>query len=112
FCPWRGTAELGQPRAACGEQGLKRALSAERINMSDRSETMKIDPARVEAVAREAAEDAAQFLMEIIRFPSTSGREHELMEHLYERFVPLADKVEKVPFPPDFRNDPEYSFPI
>jgi len=54
----------------------------------------------------------ADFLEQIIRFPSTGGKEEELMQFMYKEFIPLADEVTLVPLSDDLLNDPEYSTPI
>ncbi len=71
-----------------------------------------MDRALIDKIAAEELEAAATFLMKLIRYPSVPGQEHEMMQFIEKEIAPLADKVERVEFPPDFRNDPEYSFPV
>ncbi|MEN6625557.1 MAG: M20/M25/M40 family metallo-hydrolase [Candidatus Sumerlaeia bacterium] len=73
---------------------------------------MTVDRALIHKIAAEELEAGAKFLMDMIRYPSTPGQENELMHFIEKEIKPLADKVERVGFPADFRNDPEYSFPI
>ncbi|MFB3906342.1 MAG: M20 family metallopeptidase [Acidobacteriota bacterium] len=67
---------------------------------------------KLKALIREELPAACSFLLGLIRFPSLSGRESEVMEYLAEGFGPFTEAVEKVPFPTDFPQDPEYSFPV
>ncbi len=57
-------------------------------------------------------DEAVIFLKEIIRFRSLSGQEEEVMQFMYQKFLPLADEAELVPLSDDLLNDPEYSSPI
>ena len=56
--------------------------------------------------------DIQQFLCELIKFPSTSGKEHRAMEYLYEQFNQLDVEVEKISLSDDLKLDPDYSSPI
>ena len=56
--------------------------------------------------------EAVDFLEQIIRFPSLSGQEEEVIQFMYKAFLPLADEVTLVPLSDDLINDPEYSSPI
>ncbi len=73
---------------------------------------MSVETASIEKLVAEELEAAAQFLESMIRYPSTPGREHELMQFIEREIAPLADKVERIYFPADFKNDPEYSYPV
>jgi acetylornithine deacetylase len=53
------------------------------------------------------------FLSQLLKFPSTSGKEHQAMEFLYERFGKIKSvQVEKVPLSDKIKNDEDYSSPI
>ena len=52
--------------------------------------------------------DAQRFLCELIRFESTPGREHELMQFCAKEFA----KVGRVPLFDAIKNDPDYSTPV
>jgi len=52
------------------------------------------------------------FLEQIIRFPSLSGQEEDVIQFMYKKFQPLADEVTLVPLSDDLLKDPEYSSPI
>ena len=56
--------------------------------------------------------NTVDFLEQMIRFPSLSGQEEDLIQFLYQKFQPLADEVTLVPLSDDLLNDPEYSSPI
>lgn len=56
--------------------------------------------------------NTVDFLEQIIRFPSLSGQEEDVIQFLYKKFHPLADEVKLVPLSDDLLSDPEYSSPI
>lgn len=56
--------------------------------------------------------EAIDFLEQIIRFPSLSGQEEDVIQFMYKIFQPLADEVTLVPLSDNLLNDPEYSSPI
>ncbi len=56
--------------------------------------------------------ETVDFLKQIIRFPSLSGQEEDVIQFLYKKFQPLADEITLVPLSDDLLNDPEYSSPI
>ena len=55
---------------------------------------------------------AEQLLCDLIRFPSTSGKENEAMAYLHGAFGALQAQVEKTPLSDSLRSDPDYSDPI
>ena len=63
-------------------------------------------------IIRDLMPEAEQFLAEFLRFPSVSGKEHEAMLFLDERFGELDVEVERVPMTNALRADPDYSDPI
>lgn len=60
----------------------------------------------------ELVNKAVGFLERIIGFKSLSGQEEDLMQFLYNAFLPLADEVLLVPLSDDLLDDAEYSTPI
>ncbi len=56
--------------------------------------------------------DTVSFLSDLIRFPSTSGNEMEVVEFIARAFETVADEVSLVPIPPGIVDDPDYSSPV
>jgi len=56
--------------------------------------------------------DTGRFLSDLIRFPSTSGREHDAMFFLDRIFKAYGFKVEQIALSNTLRQDPDYSNPI
>jgi acetylornithine deacetylase len=56
--------------------------------------------------------EAVDFLEQLIRFPSLSGQEEDVIQFMYHAFRPLADEVELIPLSDTLLKDPEYSSPI
>lgn len=57
--------------------------------------------------------ETGDFLSELIRFPSTSGREHEALCFLRDRFARIGDfVVEERPMSDALKDDPDYSSPV
>ena len=56
--------------------------------------------------------ETQQLLVDLIRFPSTPGNEHEAMCFLHERFGSLQVDLEKVQLSDELKNDPDYSDPV
>ena len=56
--------------------------------------------------------ETEKFLSDIIRFPSTPGKEHEEMVFLSEACRGMGAEVEKVPMTDALRSDPDYCDPI
>jgi acetylornithine deacetylase len=71
--------------------------------------SVSIDDIRAAVAA--ARGDAEQFLCDLIRFPSTPGKEREAMEYIATRFAELGE-VEKAPLSNALREDEDYSDPI
>ena len=63
----------------------------------------------VREVLQARAEEAREFLCDLIRFPSTQGQEAEVQGFTRERFAGLALEAELVPIPEDITQDPEYT---
>ena len=57
----------------------------------------------------ERTQEAREFLCELIRFPSTQGREAEVQEFTRRRFADLGLRAELVPIPEEITADPEYT---
>jgi acetylornithine deacetylase len=56
--------------------------------------------------------DAREFLCDIMKYPSTSGQEHELMLFLEKKFQAMNSKVERVAMSDAIINDPDYCDPV
>ncbi|HEX9970736.1 MAG TPA: hypothetical protein VGD14_01580, partial [bacterium] len=52
---------------------------------------------------------AIEFLKEIIRIPSTSGKEEQAIQLIYNRIERLVDEIELVPLDNNLKIDPDYS---
>jgi len=66
----------------------------------------------IRTIAIEEMPQAMNFLLNLIRFESLSGKEQEAIRYLESEFSPLVDRVERVGFSSHFRDDPEYSSPL
>jgi len=53
-----------------------------------------------------------EFLVELMRVPSTSGNEAEAMQYAYEKFVPISSLIEEVGLSNELKNDEDYSDPV
>ncbi len=67
---------------------------------------------KIRAAVQEELQNAADFLCEIMRFPSTPGEEHDLMVYLDQVFSKFPFKVERVAMSDAIKNDPDYSDPV
>ena len=56
--------------------------------------------------------ETEKLLSDIIRFPSTPGKEHDEMLFLSEACLHIGAEVERVPMSDALRSDPDYSDPI
>ena len=56
--------------------------------------------------------ETVSLLCDLIRYPSTSGREQEVMKFVAQAFEPVVDSVELVSIPPDIVRDPDYANPL
>jgi len=56
--------------------------------------------------------ETEELLCEMIRHPSVSGHEAELIGFLADAFAPVADEVELIPLPVNLADDPDYSSPL
>src|ERR1039458_6866378 len=63
-------------------------------------------------VVQDLLPSASQLLCDLIRFPSTSGKEQDAMAYLYGAFGKLDAQVEKMALSDELRADPDYSDPI
>ena len=66
----------------------------------------------VRETVRSLLPEAEQLLCDLVRFPSTSGSEDELMRFLDERLGCLDARVERVAMHDSLRDDPDYSDPV
>ena len=67
---------------------------------------------KINETVEELLADTRRFLCELIRFPSTSGNEHQAMEYLHNQFDKLDVSVEKTALSDSIKSDPDYSCPI
>jgi len=65
----------------------------------------------IRAAVAASKTDAEAFLCDLIRFPSTPGKEKEAMEYIATRFAAFGE-VEKIPLSNALREDEDYSDPI
>jgi len=56
--------------------------------------------------------ETERFLCDLIRYPSTSGSEHDAMDYAAEAFSRFVPVVQKIPIGNDIRDDGDYSYPI
>jgi len=73
---------------------------------------MTIDNARIRAAVAELLPETQEFLCDLLRFPSTCGREHDAMIWLEQRFQQAGIPVTRVPMSNRLRQDPDYSTPV
>ena len=66
----------------------------------------------IEKTVNKHLDDCQNFLCELLKFPSTSGQEHQAMEFIAAEFEKIGLDVEKVPLSNSLRNDPDYAGPI
>jgi acetylornithine deacetylase len=71
-----------------------------------------METAAIHDAVRRLLPETERFLCDIIRFPSTSGREQEVMQRLEGAFGRPGLTVEKVPLHDSLLSDPDYSDPI
>jgi acetylornithine deacetylase len=71
-----------------------------------------MDAHGIQRVIADLLPKAEQFLCDLMRFPSTSGNEHEAMLFLEKEFGSLNAAVERVPMSNALRSDSDYSTPI
>jgi acetylornithine deacetylase/succinyl-diaminopimelate desuccinylase-like protein len=73
---------------------------------------MAIDDAALERALREQGDETAAFLCDLIRIPSVRGHEGPVVRSLHERLRPFCSQAELLQIPEEFRDDPEYSWPL
>jgi acetylornithine deacetylase len=71
-----------------------------------------MDHAAIRAAVAALLPEAQDFLCDLLRFPSTPGREHEAMVWLDRRFRQAGIAVERAPMDNHLRQDPDYSTPV
>lgn len=62
-------------------------------------------------IVEKQTQDAVNFLCEIIRFPSTRGKEGPVNRFIHKKFEQLCDKAELVQIPDSFIDHPDYRWP-
>jgi len=73
---------------------------------------MSIDKETIRKTIDELMPAATEFLLKLISFPSTSGKEHELMCWAEGEFDNLGVEVLRVPLSNSIKNDEDYSSPV
>jgi len=73
---------------------------------------MPLDRKAIREAVGDLMPSARDFLCRLISFPSTSGKEHELMCWAEEAFEKLGVEVERVPLSNAIKDDEDYSSPI
>ena len=71
-----------------------------------------IDRKIIQDAVAELLPQAQQFLCDIMKFPSTSGQEHEEMLFIEEAFRKLPFEVERVNMSDEIMKDPDFSDPV
>ncbi len=71
----------------------------------------KVSLAEIQSALEAARPETEQFLCDLIRYPSLSGREAEAVEYTRTRFAEFTE-VEPVPLSNALRDDPDFSDPI
>ncbi len=71
-----------------------------------------ISAERIRATVAGLLPDAQTLLCDMIRHPSTSGQEHELMLFLERHFAKRGVEVERCPMHDTLKDDPGYSSPV
>lgn len=64
------------------------------------------------SVHRRHRNKVRDLLMELIRFPSTRGKEGPAIRYLYEKMGPLVDRCDLVEVDESIMEDPDYAFPL
>jgi len=68
--------------------------------------------ARIQAAVKKALPETQKFLCEIIKYPSVSGQEHDLMLFLQKALVSRNVQIEQIPLSNALINDPDYCNPV
>lgn len=68
--------------------------------------------AKIQAAVKKLLPCAENFLCDIMRYPSTSGQEHELMLFLEQSFSAQNVRIERVPLSDTIIHDPDYCDPV
>jgi acetylornithine deacetylase len=67
---------------------------------------------KIQKIISELLPETQKFLCDIMKYPSTSGQEHELMLFLARAFDGMGLEIEKVPMSDSIINDPDYGDPV
>ncbi len=67
---------------------------------------------KIQKIINELLPETQEFLCDIMKYPSTSGQEHELMLFLARAFDGMGLDIEKVPMSDSIINDPDYCDPV
>jgi acetylornithine deacetylase len=67
---------------------------------------------KIQEIINNLLPETQDFLCDIMKYPSTSGQEHELMRFLAQAFDEMGLEVKKVPMSDEIVNDPDYCDPV
>ncbi len=67
---------------------------------------------KIRKIINELLPETQEFLCDIMKYPSTSGQEHELMLFLTRAFDGMGLDIKKVPMSDSIINDPDYCNPV
>ncbi len=67
---------------------------------------------RIKAIVEKLLPETEKLLCDLIRFPSTSGKEHDLMLFLEKKFDSLGVRTERIAMSDTIMNDPDYCNPV
>ncbi len=73
---------------------------------------MLLPEKKIDEVLNALTNETIEFLFDLIRIPSTRGKEGPVNRLIYEKIKGYCDKAELMQIPESFKNDPEYSWPL
>ena len=73
---------------------------------------MHITEKKIDIIIDKLIDDTTNFLCEMIRFPSTRGKEGPVNRFIYNEMKSLCDKVELLQIPDSFISHLDYSWPL
>ncbi len=71
-----------------------------------------MDETKLKNATTDLLPDIQRFLVDLMKFPSTPGQEHQAMLFLCEEFSKLNAEVEKISLSNKIKDDPDYSSPV
>ena len=73
--------------------------------------TEQLNASEIRRAVAAVYDETQQFLCEVLRFPSTPGKEVEAMEYVAKRFAEISE-IERIPLSNAIRDDEDFSDPI